>query len=400
MFRRGTRTLALSCLWVFSAMAQTLPKGYAAPLPDQENAVIAENRKGAKPRTVAPGKGLSLEEKRKVRVFEEARKSVVYLDASTRIQAPTGDILQIPAGTGTGFVWDDLGHIVTNHHIVVIQDKQGRPLGDAETINVTLFNGRAYKARMIGRSLEYDLAVLQVFAPLKDLKILPLGTSKDLKIGQSVVAIGNPFGYLDQTMTSGIVSGLNRWLVTQFGSMVKGVVQTDAAINPGNSGGPLLDSSGRLIGMNTAIPNVTGASVGIGFAIPVDALNRVVPLLIARGNLQRPPLGFTSLSRLQAFQLYGIERGIVVETVERDSAAERAGLKGLKPQEDNKVPLMGDVILGFQGEPLDADVQLADRLDLLPPKTPLVFDVLREGKEIKITMRPWEEAPKTDNLSI
>jgi len=386
---------------IFTAfVAQGAPQAKPLSTLGQEDAVIAENRKGAKPRPISPGKGLSAEERRKVRVFEEARQSVVYLDASTQVKAPTGDLFKIPAGTGTGFVWDDLGHIVTNHHIVVIQGKEGQPLGDAETINVTLCNGKAYKARMIGLSLEYDLAVLQVFAPLKDLKILPLGTSKDLKIGQSVVAIGNPFGYLDQTMTSGIVSGVNRWLVTQFGTVVKGVVQTDAAINPGNSGGPLLDSSGRLIGMNTAIPNVTGASVGIGFAIPVDTLNRMVPLLIAQGNMERPDLGFTSLSRLSAYQLFGVERGIIVDGVFAGSAAERAGLKGLTPQEKGKPPLLGDVIVGFQGKPLETDIQLFDQLYLLPPKTPLVFDVLREGKAIKITLRPWEEGAKTENISI
>jgi S1-C subfamily serine protease len=214
------------------------------------------------------------------------------------------------------------------------------------------------------------------------------------------MAIGNPFGYLDQTMTTGVVSGLNRWLDTQFGTVVKGVVQTDAAINPGNSGGPLLDSSGRLIGMNTAIPNVTGASVGIGFAIPVDTLNRIVPLLIARGNMQRPPLGFVSLRRRDADQVYGIQRGIVIELVEPGSVADRAGLKGLKVQGDGKPPLLGDVILGFQGQPLAADVLLSDQLDLLPPKTPLVFDVLREGKEIQVTLRPWEAAAPTEKISI
>ncbi len=398
---RGQSLIALAWACSMVATAQNAPQQPSAS--DQarmEDAVIEANRKGAKPRPISPGKGLSREDRERARVFQDAKKSVVYINASTnRVvirDVDTGNEYRLPPGTGTGFVWDNLGHVVTNHHVIRVENPAtGAPLTETENIEIRLSNGRNYKARLIGRSLEYDIAVLHVFAPLADLKPLPLGASNNLAVGQGLLAIGNPFG-LDHTMTSGIVSALGRTLPTSFGTLIKGVIQTDAAINPGNSGGPLLDWQGRLVGMNTAIPSATGANVGVGFAIPADTLNRVVPELIAKGNTQRQPLGFVSMSHRNAMNVFGIEHGIVVESVEPGSAADRAGLKGLKAQGEGK-PLLGDVIVGFQGKPLATDVLLLDRLDLIPPGTPLVFDVLRDGVELKITIRPWEEAAKPAN---
>ncbi|HZU53227.1 MAG TPA: trypsin-like peptidase domain-containing protein, partial [Holophagaceae bacterium] len=270
------------------------PQAKKPDLATQEDAIIALYRKGAKPRQPAPKSRLLPEEVNTIRRFKEAKPSVVYISALADMQnLNTGDVQRVPTGTGTGWVWDDKGHVVTNYHVVQVD--QNGSVGDVAEVRVTLVGGKTYQARVIGKSLAYDVAVLQVFAPLDDLKPLPIGTSKDLEVGQGVIAIGNPWG-LDHSLSTGVVSALNRTLAMEFNTELSGVIQTDAAINPGNSGGPLLDSAGRVIGMNAYIPPATGASVGIGFAIPIDTLNRVVPLLIARGQVFRPRMGFSALS--------------------------------------------------------------------------------------------------------
>jgi S1-C subfamily serine protease len=230
-------------------------------------------------------------------------------------------------------------------------DVGGAPLSEAEDLQVTLADGKTYRARVIGKSLAYDIAVLRVFAPLKSVKPLPLGSSKNLQVGQSVLAIGNPFG-LDHTLTMGIISGLRKEVITDTALQrkIRGAIQTDAAINPGNSGGPLLDSSGRIIGMNTSIKSQTGYSTGVSFAIPVDTLNLVVPLLIARGQLERPELGFSGISN-QLAALLGITKGVVVGGVVPDGLAEQAGLRGWKLKEGEKIPTLGDIIVGSRVAP-------------------------------------------------
>jgi S1-C subfamily serine protease len=290
-------------------------------------------------------------------------------------------------------VWDDLGHVVTNYHVVVL-DAGGAPIDEADDLQVTLADGKTYRARVIGKSIAYDIAVLRVFAPLKIMKPLPIGSSADLQVGQSVMAIGNPLG-LDHTLTEGIVSGLRKEVVTDAALQrkIRGAIQTDAAINPGNSGGPLLDSSGRVVGMNTSIQSQTGFNMGVSFAIPVDTLNRVVPLLIARGQLERPELGFTAISS-QLAALLGVNRGVVVGGIVPGGVAEQAGLKGWTLKEGEKIPQLGDIIVGFQGHPVDNEVQLLDFLELEPPGAVLVFDVLRAGKHLKVTMRPGAKPAK------
>lgn len=395
MHHSGQIQVMQLCLAGICASAQVAVAQLSQAQRKQEDSVIAENRKGAKPRAVAKGKPLSALEQERARVFRAAKKAVVFINASTNLVVrnnATGDIYGIPAGTGTGFVWDDLGHVVTNYHVIKLDAPGAEATQNMENIEVTLSDHHTYKARLIGRSLANDIAVLHVFAPLKDLTPLPLGASRDLVVGQSVLAIGNPFG-LDHTLTGGVVSALERVIPSNF-SLIKGVIQTDAAINPGNSGGPLLDMSGRLIGMNTAIPAVTGANVGIGFAIPADTLNKVVPMLIAKGQMDRPSLGFTSMAPLLALQYFSIENGVVVEMVEPDSPAARAGLRGIKDQGSEQKALLGDIIVGFQGKPIRNPVQLADQLELLPPETPLVFEILRDGKTLTITLRPLEKAPE------
>lgn len=375
--------------------AQEVPS--PAPLqkkPDlqvQEDAIIALYRKGAKPRVPAPKGKLLPDEVNTIKRFKEARPSVVYISAlANRVNPNTGDVTRVPTGTGTGWVWDDKGHVVTNYHVVQLE--QDGLVSDVAEVRVTLAGGKTYQARVIGKSLAYDTAVLQVFAPLEDLKPLPIGTSKDLEVGQSVIAIGNPWG-LDHTLSTGVVSALNRTLATQFNTELSGVIQTDAAINPGNSGGPLLDSSGRVIGMNAYIPPATGASVGIGFSIPIDTLNRVVPLLIERGQVFRPRMGFITLNDPQAESL-GIFRGAVVGTVEPSSPASRAGLRGIVLDGPDRIQSIGDVIIAVDGHPVRNYGEMAAYMEKAEPRDKVTFDVVRGDKIIKLTLDLREGAGK------
>ena len=338
---------------------------------------------GAKPRTPAPRGSLLSEEQVVIRRFRDAKRSVVYISTLRDVEnLQTGDITRVPAGTGSGFVWDEQGHVVTNHHVVLVE--QGDVVDYAKEVRVTLADGKTYQARLIGASFAYDLAVLQLFAPLEELKPLPLGTSRDLVVGQTVLAIGNPFG-LDHTLTKGIISAVNRDLPTDFNTRIRGVIQTDAAINPGNSGGPLLDTAGRVIGLNSAIPAATGASVGIGFALPVDTMNRVVPLLIRQGQLHTPRMGFSAIDDYQA-RVYGVPRGVVVDEVEPGSPADKAGLKGLR-REDKHVVALGDVVVGYEGRPVDNEAQLIAYLEEEESKRQIQLDIVRDGKILKLIVR-------------
>jgi S1-C subfamily serine protease len=387
--------------WAHAQVAAKPP----ASLQDEE-AVIAENRKGAKPRPLAPGKPITPEDRERARVFNRSKNSVVYISSRTHefkiTDNRTGRAYDVPPGTGTGFVWDDLGHVVTNYHVVTIEDLDGVPRGEADDVTVALGDGRAYRARVIGKSLAYDIAVLHVFAPLKQMAPIPIGSSRALMVGQSVLAIGNPFGMAQHhTLTSGIVSGLGREMLTVYGTPILDVIQTDAAINPGNSGGPLLDRAGRLVGMNTAITSTSGSSAGIGFAIPVDTLNRVVPTLIEQGQQGRPELGFVVLGPSKTAEA-GVERGLVVAEVIPGSHADRAGLRPWKFDSETalrrdlrlKVLEVGDVILGFQGKPLLNDLHLFVEMEVHPRGEPFELDVLRDGAVVKIYIDPWSASKK------
>ncbi len=363
----------------------------------REAEAIQRARKGAKPRPVAPRSPLLSSEQNVVRLFKNAKASVVYITSIVRGANPVME--DTPAGTGTGFVWDDQGHVVTNQHVVNTDAIKGQgPTDEADVLNVTLADGKTYKAQVIGRSLSYDIAVLQVFAPLDRLKPLPLGKSSELQVGQSAYAIGNPYG-LDHTLTNGVLSALNREISSSLGNAIRGVIQTDAAINPGNSGGPLLDSAGRLIGMNTSVIG-PGNRAGIGFAIPVDTMNRVVPLLIARGQLEPVYLGFTALTPAYA-RILGLNHGVMVSDVEADGPAAKAGLRPLKLDREGRVIALGDILLSYQGTPILNGVQLFDLLELDPPKGLVVFDVLRDGKVGKVSLRleTPKEIPKNRTVS-
>ena len=381
------------------ALLLALPLAAQAPAqaPSEETA-IQRFRAHAAPRAVASRPPLSAEERNTIQRFKEAKPSVVYVSAIAPVQdLRTQDITKIPTGTGTGFVWDEWGHVVTNHHVITVED-QGKRVGDVDEVKVTLADGKTYKGRVIGTSFAYDISVLQVFAPLSAMRPVPIGRSSDLQVGQAVTAIGNPFG-LDHTLTKGVISALGREIGTGYNTRILNAIQTDAAVNPGNSGGPLLDSAGRLVGMNTAIAAATGASVGIGFAIPVDTLNRVVPLLIARGRLEPPRMGFVAMPSYEAQQIFGITRGLVVREVDPNSPAGRAGLRALEVDASGRVKTMGDVLLGYQGRLIENEGQFMAMLELEAPADEVVFDVLRDGQVIKVRLQ-LKTAKKAEPTSI
>ena len=320
----------------------------------------------SEPRLVSARGKLAEHEKNTIEIFELASPSVVYINTRQQvINACTRDVYSIARGTGSGFIWDKLGHVVTNQHV----------LENASEAIVYLNDGRSYSAVLIGNSPSHDLAVLRISVPFNVPPPVPIGSSHDLKVGQKVFAIGNPFG-LDYTLTTGIVSALNRTLNTEDAIVIKNLIQTDAAINPGNSGGPLLDSAGRLIGINTAIYSPSGSNAGIGFAVPVDTVNRVVPDLIAHGQYKRPTLGITvdeDVNKVITEEL-GIE-GVMVVTIEPGSAAERAGLRETQMDSMRKI-IPGDIILAIDNK------RVIDVPSLLS-----VLDEYRIGDQI--SLRVW-----------
>jgi S1-C subfamily serine protease len=308
------------------------------------------------PRPVTPRGELAADEKANIDLFERSKSSVVFISTQQKVLDPwTRNVFSIPRGTGSGFIWDQSGNLVTNYHVV-----EG-----ASEATVKLSDGRDYKAKLIGASKYHDLAVLRITVEVNAPPAVPLGVSHDLKVGQRVFAIGNPFG-LDWSLTTGIVSALDRSLTEENGVTIEHLIQTDAAINPGNSGGPLLDSAGRLIGINTAIYSPSGAFAGVGFAVPVDTVNRVVPQLIAKGQYVRPVLGIgadESINQM-ASQRLGIS-GVVVLKVNPGSAADAAGLKPATILPDGRL-VPGDIITAVEGKPVDSVSKLTALLDDFP----------------------------------
>ena len=334
----------------------------------------------AAPRPVVARGDLAADEKAMFELFERSRDSVVYI--STRQQVRdfwTRNVFSVPRGTGSGFIWDEHGHVVTNFHVVE---------GASEAI-VRLADGRDYRSALVGASPAHDIAVLRIGVGFNRPPPVPIGTSGDLKVGQKVFAIGNPFG-LDWTMTTGIVSALDRSLPTERGAIIEHLIQTDAAINPGNSGGPLLDSAGRLIGINTAIFSPSGASAGIGFAVPVDTVNRVVPQLIRTGRYVRPALGIEVDEALNS-RLTALLRtsGVVILRVAPDSAAEKAGLAGATVAPDGSI-VPGDIIVAVEGKQVDSVARLLARLDDFKVGDTVTVTVVREGKkrDVRVTLQP------------
>lgn len=329
----------------------------------------------AAPRAPTPRGDLDPDEKATIALFRQASPSVVHITTLTVARDFfTLNLLEIPEGTGSGFIWDDRGHIVTNFHVIQ----------NADAAQVTLADHSSWKARRAGIAPDKDLAVLKIDAPKARLRPIPVGTSKDLQVGQKVFAIGNPFG-LDQTLTTGVISALGREIESVTRRPIQGVIQTDAAINPGNSGGPLLDSAGRLIGVNTAIFSPTGASAGIGFAIPVDTVNLIVPQLIRFGKVVRPGLGVQVAEDQIARQL-GL-RGVLIVEVARGSAAARAGLRPTRRDTLGRVRL-GDVVIGIDGKKVESVNDLFLALEQYRVGDTVTVTVLRDGKRetVRVTL--------------
>jgi S1-C subfamily serine protease len=341
---------------------------------------LVNGRPDAQPRAVAPRGPLAADELAHIELFKRASPSVVHI-TSLGVQRDlfSMNVQQVPRGTGTGFVWDNAGHVVTNFHVI-----QG-----ANGARVTLADQTTFDAKLVGAFPDRDLAVLLIEAPKDKLPPIAVGSSRDLLVGQRVHAIGNPFG-LDQTLTTGIVSALNREIESFNERTIRGVIQTDAAINPGNSGGPLLDSAGRLIGVNTQIASPSGASAGIGFAIPVDEVNRIVPRLIRDGRFVRPALGVTA-GPANLRQALKLPKGVAIVQVGNGTPAAKAGLMPFRRGGKGEV-LMGDVITAVNDE---AVADLDDMLSLLERRSPgetVTLSVWRDGQTRKISV-PLAAAP-------
>lgn len=327
-----------------------------------------------RPRAVTPAPvELSPDERATMAVFERATKSVVFI-ANTAIQRDiwSFDTMEVPQGSGSGFVWSKQGYIVTNFHVIY----------GADAIKVTLADRSEHQAKIVGADPDHDLAVLQVKVPENLLEPLAVGASHDLRVGQKVLAIGNPFG-LDHTLTTGVVSALGRTIKSMSNRTIEGVVQTDAAINPGNSGGPLLDSSGRLIGVNTQIVSPSGVYAGIGFAVPVDTVNRIVPELIKHGKLIRPGLG-VSLVPDSIVKRWGI-KGLVIGKVARGGSADRAGLRGARETQAGRIEL-GDIIVAIDGKPVETIDDMMDVMEAHKVGDQVTLDIIRANKRQQLSL--------------
>ena len=327
--------------------------------------ISVANRSGQRP--VAPGH-ISDAEHATVQLFQRAAPSVVFVTSLAVGRSPFRlNLTEVPRGSGSGFVWDEAGHVVTNFHVI-----EG---GNAA--RVTLADQSTWDAKLIGAAPEKDLAVLKIETPAARLHPIPLGTAADLLVGQAVFAIGNPFGF-DHTLTTGVISALGREIESVAHVPIRDVIQTDAAINPGNSGGPLLDSSGRLIGVNTAIVSPSGAYAGIGFAIPVDTVQWVVPDLIQHGRVMRPSLGVQTASAQITEQL-GITGALILD-VAPGSGAARAGLHPTIRDERGRL-VLGDVIVAIDGQPVRAPGDLLLLLEQHGAGDKVRVTVAHEGQQ-------------------
>ncbi len=327
----------------------------------------------ATPRAITARGDLAADEQNTIELFKSISPSVVYITTiALKRNMFSLNAVEIPQGTGSGFLWDKKGRVVTNYHVI----------HDASRIEVTMADHSTWKAVLVGAAPDKDLAVLQIDAPGYMLQPIPVGESEDLQVGQKVFAIGNPFG-LDQTITSGIISALGRDINAITGRKIRNMIQTDAAINPGNSGGPLLDSAGRLIGVNTAIYSPSGAYAGIGFAVPVGEINRVIPELIRNGKLIRPGIG-ASLADARLVKRLGID-GVLVLGVEQGGPAHKAGLRPTQ-QFSNEI-VLGDIITGIGGEDVRSYDDIRTELERYNVGDEVVVNIIRDGKAMDLVLR-------------
>ena len=317
-----------------------------------------------------PASALLPDEENTIAVFREAAPSVVFVTNVALEQNQYQDEFAVPQGAGSGFVWDKQGHIVTNFHVV-----QG---GDA--FLVTFDDQTQVQAKLIGTDANKDIAVLKIEEKYDKLKPIAVGSSDKLLVGQQVLAIGNPFG-LDHSLTKGIISALGRVVQGIGGVTIHDMIQTDAAINPGNSGGPLLDSGGHLIGMNTMIFSRSGSSAGVGFAVPVSFIKRIVPQLIQFGKVIRPGIGITVLTAGQKYYLLGDQDGVVIDQVVRGGPAAKAGLRGGRHLAGGRYSA-GDMIVGVDSHAVKDFDDLFSALDLYKVGDSVTVKIKREGKEL------------------
>ncbi|MEE2725391.1 MAG: trypsin-like peptidase domain-containing protein [Verrucomicrobiota bacterium] len=322
------------------------------------------------PRAVTPRGDLGEDEKATIKLFEETSPSVVFITTiNLRRDFFSTNIYKMPAGTGSGFIWDSDGHIVTNYHVIK----------GADEAQITLWDQSTWDAKLVGVEPDKDLAVLKIKAPDDSLKPIKIGESKNLLVGQKAFAIGNPFGF-DQTLTTGVISALGREIESVTRRPITGVIQTNAAINPGNSGGPLLDSAYRLIGINTAIYSPTGSYAGIGFAVPVDTINRIVPQLIEYGKVIKPGLGINIAP--DSFVSTRLNTsGVLILNVIEGGGAEKAGLKATTQSANGKISL-GDIIKKVEGKNVEDSSDLFRILDDKVVGDTVNVAVDRDGKDL------------------
>jgi S1-C subfamily serine protease len=329
-------------------------------------------RAATESRAVTPRGDLSEDEKSTIQIFREASPSVVHITTHRRDRISL-NVLEMPEGTGTGFIYDDAGHVVTNFHVIK----------NAQAAKIMLADNSSWDAKLVGYEPDKDIAVLKIDAPPGRLKKVAIGESASLQVGQKVFAIGSPFG-LDQTLTTGVISGLGREIQSIGGRPIEGVIQTDAAINPGNSGGPLLDSAGRLIGVNTMIVSDSGAFSGIGFAVPVDIVNQVVPELIKSGRVERGILGIKLFDDSIAKRL-GITRGALVDRVADPSGAAAAGMRSTSIDADETIHL-GDVLIEVAGRTIRVAADVQKALDGKKPGDEVTVVIDRDGEDENVKL--------------
>lgn len=370
------RYLLVAVLLVGSFFAGAAWKNYEKqPTSENESRAVAAAYNEAPSNANAPNPALNPAETATIQLFERVSTSVCFITTSNVSRDYwSRNVMEVPRGSGSGFVWDKNGNIVTNFHVI-----QG-----ADRATVTLSDRTTWDAEVVGVSPEKDLAVLRIKAPAGKLFPIQVGQSQNLRVGQSVYAIGNPFG-LDQTLTTGIVSALGREIESVARVPIRDVIQSDAAINPGNSGGPLLDSSGKLIGVNTAIYSPSGASAGIGFSIPVDAVKWVIPELIKYGKVQRPTLGI-EIAPDQILERLGIEEGALVINVEAGSAASRAGIRPTLRNRAGEITL-GDIIVSINNDAIKNGNEISLILEKYKPGETVNVKILRDGKSSNLQVK-------------
>jgi len=360
-----------------TAPQNAVPLPQPAPQPVIAGPIIPRPAQGGPPIDL---REFSPEEQSNIAVYEQYNRSVVNISTKTPNQGMQLFGESIQEGAGSGSVIDMAGHILTNNHVV-----EG-----AREIEVTLADGKSYEATVVGTDPPNDMAVIKINAPAGSLIPIPFGDSSLLRVGQRVLAIGNPFG-LERTLTTGIVSSLNRSIPTRNGRTIKSIIQIDAAINPGNSGGPLLDGRGRLIGMNTAIASRSGQSAGVGFAIPVNNIARVVPQLIKNGKIIRPETGIS--------RVFQTDKGLLIATLAPNGPAQAAGLRGIQvvKQKKQRGPFIyetetldrskADLIVGVNGTPIKTADDFLTTIEMHQPGEEVTINVIREGREAAVKLR-------------